>query len=42
MTNTYNLVASKLNEINDTIDYDKNDILKMDEVSNNELRELLT
>ena len=37
----YDLVASKLNEINDTIDYDKDDILEMDEVKNSELKEIL-
>jgi len=38
----YGIVADKLNEINDTIDYDKNDVLMMDTIKNNELKEVLS
>lgn len=37
----YNIVASKLNEINDTIDYDKSDVMELDAVDNQELKEIL-
>ena len=37
----YDIVASKLNEINDTIDYDKSDIMELDAVDNQELKEIL-
>ncbi|MHA1903889.1 MAG: DEAD/DEAH box helicase [Candidatus Thorarchaeota archaeon] len=37
----YNIVASKLNEINDTIDHDKSDVMELDTIDNQELKDIL-